>query len=68
MEVEVTEVFHQWLHSLRDNRAKALIVKRIDRMATGNLGDIKPVSGQISELRIHYGPGIGSIVCCAVHR
>ena len=57
MEVEVTEVFHQWLRSLRDHRAKAMIVKRIDRLTKGNLGDIKSVGGQIRELRIHHGPG-----------
>ena len=57
MEVELTETFHTWLQGLRDHRAKAIIVKRIDRLATGNLGDIKPVGGSVRELRIAYGPG-----------
>lgn len=30
---------------------------RIDRLAAGNPGDVKPVGGGISELRIDYGPG-----------
>jgi len=30
---------------------------RIDRLAAGNPGDVKPVGAGISELRIDYGPG-----------
>ena len=30
---------------------------RIDRLASGNPGDARPVGGGISELRISYGPG-----------
>lgn len=57
MEIELTDVFEEWLSGLRDQRAKAIIVKRIDRLATGNLGDIKAIGGTLRELRIAYGPG-----------
>jgi putative addiction module killer protein len=30
---------------------------RIDRLAIGNPGDVKPVGGGISEMRVDYGPG-----------
>jgi putative addiction module killer protein len=30
---------------------------RIDRLAAGNPGDIRPVGGGVSEMRIDYGPG-----------
>ena len=30
---------------------------RVDRLAGGNLGDVKRVGAGISELRINYGPG-----------
>ena len=30
---------------------------RIDRLAAGNPGDVKPIGSGISELRISYGPG-----------
>ncbi|MEX2125099.1 MAG: type II toxin-antitoxin system RelE/ParE family toxin [Woeseia sp.] len=30
---------------------------RIDRLALGNPGDVKPVGSGVSEMRIDYGPG-----------
>jgi putative addiction module killer protein len=45
------------LTDLRDHRAKAKIAARIDRLASGNPGDVAPVGHGISELRINFGPG-----------
>lgn len=42
---------------MKDIRAAARIQMRLDRLAAGNPGDVKPVGGGISELRIDYGPG-----------
>jgi putative addiction module killer protein len=33
------------------------IAARIDRLASGNPGDVKPIGGGLSEMRIDYGPG-----------
>lgn len=55
--VRQTDVFRAWLQSLRDMRAVARIALRIDRLALGNKGDVRPVGHGISEMRIHYGPG-----------
>jgi putative addiction module killer protein len=30
---------------------------RIDRLALGNPGDVRPIGSGVSELRIDYGPG-----------
>lgn len=49
--------FDRWLSGLRDRRAVARIVARLDRMAAGNPGDVQPVGEGVSELRINYGPG-----------
>ena len=49
--------FQAWVASLRDKKAKALILARIDRMAAGLMGDVKVVATGITEARIHYGPG-----------
>ena len=54
---ETTDVFKDWLFSLRDQRAKARILARIRSAEFGNLGDCSPVGDGVSEMRIHYGPG-----------
>ena len=57
IEIRQTSVFAAWLDRLRDQRAKAIIAARIDRLAQGNAGDVAPIGDGLSELRIHYGPG-----------
>ncbi|MDP3875569.1 MAG: type II toxin-antitoxin system RelE/ParE family toxin [Methylobacter sp.] len=55
--IEQTEPFAKWHSSLRNLRAKTAILRRIDRAEHGNLGDIKPVGGDVSEMRIDVGAG-----------
>jgi len=57
VEFKQTEVFRKWRIRLRDERTRALIAARLDRLAFGLAGDVKPVGQGISELRIDYGPG-----------
>jgi putative addiction module killer protein len=57
IEIRQTELFARWLAGLRDIRARARVQARIDLLETGNPGDVKPVGGGISEMRIDYGPG-----------
>ena len=57
VEVVKSLTFDQWLRKLKDRRAAARVQVRIDRMAGGNPGDVRPVGNGISELRIDYGPG-----------
>ena len=52
-----TDEFSGWLRDLRDMRARAKVLARIDRLSLGNPGDVAPVGDGISEMRIHYGPG-----------
>jgi putative addiction module killer protein len=47
----------EWLDGLRDGRARARIVARVDRLSVGLLGDWKSVGDGVYELRIDYGPG-----------
>ena len=56
-EVRKTEIYAKWLDGLRDTRARARVLIRVERLATGNPGDVRPVGEGVSELRIDYGPG-----------
>jgi len=55
--VRQTERFVRWLAGLRDLRARAKVLARIERLIGGNPGDVRPVGSGVSELRINYGPG-----------
>lgn len=54
--LEQTETFRKWRLALKDERARAVIASRLDRLAYGHAGDAAPVGEGVSELRIHYGP------------
>jgi putative addiction module killer protein len=56
-QVSTTEAFDNWVRELKDRQAVLAIAKRIDRAIKGNLGDILPVGGGVSEMRIFIGPG-----------
>jgi putative addiction module killer protein len=56
-EIETTATFDKWLKKLRDRQAVLAIASRLDRAKVGNFGDVAPVGGSISEMRIFVGPG-----------
>lgn len=51
IEVRQTEEFAAWLRALRDRRARARILIRMDRLSLGNPGDVKPIGEGVSEMR-----------------
>jgi len=57
LEIRKTETFAKWLDGLRDIHARARVQVRIERLAAGNPGDVRPIGEGVSELRIDYGPG-----------
>jgi len=57
LDIRRTEEFNSWLIRLKDRTVRQRILVRLDRLATGNPGDVKPVGSGISEMRIDYGPG-----------
>jgi len=56
-EVRETAEFKTWIRGLKDGLARAVINARIRRVSAGNFGDVEPVGGNVSELRINHGPG-----------
>ncbi len=56
--IEKTAEFDKWLKKLKDLRAKAKILFRIQKLENEeHFGDCKPVGDRISELKINYAKG-----------
>ena len=56
-EIQQTATFKKWLTKLKDRQAVKAISLRLTRAVNGNLGDIKSVGGNVSEMRIFVGKG-----------
>ena len=57
MKTKRTLEFVKWIDGLQDMVGRARIQARIERLAAGNPGDHRNLSGGISELRVDVGPG-----------
>lgn len=56
--IEKTQEFDKWLKKLKDLRAKARILYRIQKLENNkHFGNCKPVGNGISELKINYAKG-----------
>ena len=55
--IRKTEHFAKWIDGLQDIRGRARIQARIERLAMGNSGDVKPVGEGVLEMRIDQGTG-----------
>ena len=50
--------FNEWFYSRNiDNKTRARILIRLNRLSLGNPGDCEPVGGGVFELKIDLGPG-----------
>lgn len=52
-----TPQFTEWIDGLKDITGRARILARIRRLADGNPGDHRNLTGGVSELRVDAGPG-----------
>ncbi|WP_152220946.1 type II toxin-antitoxin system RelE/ParE family toxin [Pseudomonas sp. SCB32] len=55
--IKQTDIFGRWLAGLRDVQSKVAILRRMERIRSGNLGDARSVGVGVSELRLDIGPG-----------
>ena len=52
-----TGTFIAWHQTLKDRVARIAIARRLENVEAGTLGDVKPLGGGVSELRVKVGPG-----------
>lgn len=57
MRVEETEIYREWINSLRDYVGRARIQVRVDRLVHANPGNHRDLTDGVSELKIDVGPG-----------
>jgi putative addiction module killer protein len=55
--IQTTEGFDRWLKRLKDQRGRAKILARLDRLLDGNPGDVRWIGEGVTEMRIDFGPG-----------
>lgn len=57
MRVRMTEVYRDWINSLKDRAGRARIQVRVDRLVHGNPGKHRRLTAWIYELKVDFGPG-----------
>ena len=57
MRVLMTEVYRDWINSLKDRWGRARVQVRVDRLVHGNPGQHRTLTDGVCELKIDFGPG-----------
>ena len=57
MQVVMTEVYRDWIDSLKDRLGRARVQVRVDRLAHGNPGQHRVLTNGVCELKVDFGPG-----------
>lgn len=57
MQVQITEVYRDWIHSLKDRVGRARVQVRVDRLVNGNPGQHRVLTDGVCELKVDFGPG-----------
>lgn len=61
--IKLTPAFEAWLAGLKDNTTHLCLARRLDKAASGNLGDVKPVGNGLSRCASILAPAGGCIIC-----
>ena len=57
MHIEMTQTYSDWENNLKDLVVRARIQARIERLAQGNPGQHRALTGGVSELKLDFGAG-----------
>jgi putative addiction module killer protein len=57
MRVQMTEVYRDWINSLKDRLGRARVQVRVDRLVHGNPGQHRVLTEGVCELKVDFGPG-----------
>lgn len=57
MRVQMTEVYRDWINSLKDRVGRARVQVRVDRLVHGNPGQYRVLTDGVCELKVDFGPG-----------
>jgi putative addiction module killer protein len=57
MHVQMTEVYRDWINSLKDRAGRARVQVRVDRLVHGNPGQHRVLTDGVCELKVDFGPG-----------
>lgn len=57
MRVQMTEVYRDWINSLKDRVGRARVQVRVDRLVHGNPGQHRVLTDGVCELKVDFGPG-----------
>ncbi len=49
--------FADWLDAIKDPVVRARLIRRLEKVQRGLLGDVKAVGDGVSEMREHFGAG-----------
>jgi putative addiction module killer protein len=55
--VQITEVYRDWINSLKETVGRARIQVWVDRLVNGNPGQHRALTDGVCELKIDFGPG-----------
>jgi putative addiction module killer protein len=57
MRVQMTEVYRDWINSLKDRAGRARVQVRVDRLVHGDPGQHRVLTDGVCELKVDFGPG-----------
>ena len=62
MRVQMTEVYRDWISSLKDPMVRARVQVRVGRLVHGNPGKHRVLSDGVCELKVDFGPGYPGVL------